>query len=252
MFERSQQDLIKQKAKELIKDSKIGKVSRVYEHGFKDDDSNFEADVTIDGGTVEERVAPIDAPWTGSIAIPKVDDKVIVSYLAGEAKKPVISGASYTNKDRPPVGKAGMIRDEYESDTSPAGDGNLYFTGYTSYDTDVANESKYGATPEEVFLQWAKRKNDFADPSEEDPLPAKVEFYDAPAEDEAHITIELNKLDGSDSEATWGMKFDMKTGEVKLVDPNGYGIVSDGEGNFKWHYKSIDHIEEPDGGSLSL
>jgi hypothetical protein len=62
----------------------------------------------------------------------------------------------------------------------------------------------------------------------------------------------LNKRDSSDSDATWGLRFDLKTGEMKLVDPSGYGIVSDGDGNFTWEYESKNETQVSGGGSLSL
>jgi len=252
MFERTQQNLIKQKAKEVLREPKIAKVIQVYEHGGEEDDSNFEADVVYDGGTVEERVVPINGPHSDSIAIPKVGDKVIISYLAGETGQPYITDVAYTNKNRPPLGMAGMFRDKYDSDTSPAGDGDIYVTKQTVYDKDVSQESSESATPEDVFIQWAKRTGDEANPVNEDSLPAKVEFYDSPKNDESHITIELNAVDGGDSDATWGIKFDLKTGEFTLVDASGHGITSDGNGNFTWSYNSIEYVEEPGTGSLSL
>lgn len=252
MFERTQQNLIKQKVREVITEDKIARVIQVHEHGGKDDDSNFEADVVFDGGTVAESVVPINAPNSGAIAVPKVGDKVIISYLAGQNSKPYITDIAYTNKDRPPLGMAGMRRDKYDSDTSPAGDGDIFVTRQTIYDKNVAKETKNDATPEEVFLQWAKREDSEPNPSNESELPAKIEFYDSPKNDESHITIELNSVDGAKSDATWGIKFDLKTGEFKLVDPSGHGIVSDGEGNFTWSYNSIEYTEESGTGSLSL
>lgn len=251
-FDRTKETFIENKTKELIDETRTGKVIRVYEHDNLEDSSNFEADVVVDGGTREQRLAPTSSDDQNGISVPKVGDSVLVGYLAGESNDPMILGFVHTTKDRAPLGKAGMSRSEVESGDSPAGSGGIYTTEYTKYDGDPSQDDYTDLVPEESWVQIAKRENTEADPSAEGALPAKVEFYDAPANDEAHITIELNKRDSSDSDATWGLRFDLKSGEMKLVDPSGYGIVSDGDGNFDWHYKSLDYIEEPNGGSLSL
>lgn len=251
-FDRTQSSFIENKAKNVVKELRVGKVLKVYEHLEEDDDSNFEANVSVDGGTRLERLSPVSASSPDSIDVPKVGDTVMVNFMAGESSPPVITGYVSTTKDRPPLGKSGMTRKQYDSDSSPAGTGDVFTTEYVRYEEDPADVTKEDLTPSEVFVQVAKRDNKTADPSDEGALPAKMEFYDAPGKDEAHVTVELNKRNGSDSAASWGIRMDLKTGEVKLVDPSGYGIVSDGDGNFDWHYKSIDYVEEPNGGSLSL
>lgn len=243
-FQRNDVGLIEKTIREMVQEQKIGRVTRVYEHREEDDDSNFEVDVELPGGLTEESLAPASGPWANSIAPPRVGDKVVVSYLAGETSRPFISQVQYTNEDRPPVGKAGMVRDRYESGDSPAGSGDLYVTKYTGYDDAPGNVDKDDLTAEDTFIQIAKRQNNSPDPRFESDLPAKIEFYDSPGSDEAHIVVELNKVNGVDSSATWGIKFDLKTGEFKLLDPEGYGIVSDGNGNFTWHYDSIDFSED--------
>lgn len=251
-FDRTQSSFIKNKIDDEIDEQRVGKVLTVYEHLEDDDKSNFEADVTVDGGTRLERVSPMTHSGSDRIDVPKVGDTVLVGFRAGETAEPIITGYVFTVSDRPPKGKAGMSRNEFKSDDSPAGSGNLYTTGYTKFDKDVASVDQTDLTPEESFVQIAKRSDDIADPTEESSLPAKIEFYDAPAKDEAHITIELNKRDSSDSDATWGVRLDLKTGEVKLVDPSGYGFVSDGDGNWTWEYASKTENQVAGGGSLSL
>jgi len=250
-FSRSRSAFVEQKVDDKIDKQRTGTVQSVYEHLEDGDNSNFEADVVTDAGTRIERVAPMKQPSSGRIDVPKVGDTVLIGFRAGESPEPIIMGYVYTTNDRPPVGKAGMTRDSYESGNSPLGDGNLYVTGYTSYDIDPANKNKSEANPEETFVRVTKRTDDEPDPSSESAVPAKIEFYDAPAEDSAHVSVELNKADSSDSTATWGIKFDAKTGSFKIVDPSGYGITSDGNGNFVWNHKSIDFDETTDG-QLSL
>jgi len=252
IFERSESALIRQKAQELIQEQQIGRVIEVYEHSEIDDVSNFEADVVVDNDKQLSKV-PILTHTVGSITPPKVGEFVLLSYLEGETKRPVITGGAFTNNNRPPLGKAGMVRDEIESGPSPLGVGNVYRTQYTGYSEDVSTETEADPEPEDVYLRWSKRPDEKADPREEErSLPFKLEFYDSPANDEAHLSVEISNVGGESADSTWGMKFDMKTGEVKIADPEGYGIESDGSGNFTWSHKSIDFKEEPDGGSVEL
>ena len=253
-FERNDLSLIDDVIDKRVKTTKIGKVSRVYEHSALEDDSNFELDIEIDGGTTEERRCPFVSSGSGQISVPRVGDKVLVIYTEGDTGKPLVSDILWSNKDRPPLGLAGMYRDEFESDNSPIGGGNLNITGYTEYDERVADNEKYDLTPERALIQIAKHeRGSNIQPTNQTDLPAKVELYDSPADDEAHIKVEINKVDGADSDAGWGMEFNIKTGEWKLVGPTGFGIESDGNGNFQWHYKSITYDEvDGDTGPLDL
>jgi len=252
-FERNDVSLIEKEIEEQVNHPVIGVVSQVYEHTNSDDDSNFEVDVEIRAGTAKETRVPVHTPGSDVITPPKVGDKILVIYTEGRTKRPVALGTGWSNKDRPPLGRAGMFRNRFESDTSPAGDGDLHITGYTDYDGEPSSTDKRELSPEETFVQITKHvEGENPDPSDSSSLPAKIEMYDSPSTDEAWISVEINKRDGSDSDATWGMKFNIKTGEVKLVDPSGYGIKSDGDGNFVWEYESKTENQVSGGGSLSL
>lgn len=252
-FERNQVDLIKKQIDEQVRHPRIGVVTQVFEHAAADDDSNWEITVEFDGGVSDEKRIPFHSHASGAIVPPKAGDKVLVVYTEGKTKRPIALSTGWSNKDRPPLGQAGMYRNEFESGTSPAGDGNLYINGYTKYDEKVASRDKRDLTPQETFIQIAKNaEGDNIDPSQAGDLPAKVEMYDSPSTDEAWISVEINKEDGADSQATWGMKFNIKTGEVKIVDPSGYGFASDGDGNWTWEYASKTENQVSGGGSLSL
>lgn len=220
-----------------------GTVKRVYEHLAPQDTSNFEVDVAVEGQTKLLTRIPVETPGSETIDVPKVGDKVIVSYRGSEGSKPFVSNVIQTNLDRPPVGKAGMFRKQFESTQSPAGPGNLYLDASTTYDKTPADNDKDELTPEQTQVRIAKREDEQPEPSEEDNVPAKIEFLDNPKDGEAYISVEINKDGGSDSDATWGMKFNIKTGEFKLVDPEGFGIEANGNGDFTWHHKSIDFNE---------
>jgi|APHM01.1.fsa_nt_gi hypothetical protein len=251
-FDRNQSSLVEKVVREKTKNPKIGTVKKVFEHTKSDDDSNFEIDVTVDGETNKLTRVPVHAPGSDSIVPPKYGDKIIIIFTEGEVFNPVAIGTGWSNKDRPPLGKAGMYRNRFESDTSPAGDGDLHITGYTKYDDNPATNNKKNLTPEESFVQITKHaEGDNYDPSNSDSLPAKIEMYDSPKDGEAWIEMKMNKVGGGDSSVPWGMKFNIKTGEWKIVGPNGFGIKADGQGNFVWDHSNITFNEVASGG-LSL
>jgi len=224
-FERNQVSLIDKEIHNNVYHPKIGRVEEVYEHGKSDDDSNFEADITIDGE--REDKCPIISPGNGAIDIPKAGDKVLVIYTEERNKKPHIADTIWTVKDRPPLGKAGMMRRRFDIDEangeSPAGDGNIYFTGYTEYDDESAVAKKESRSPEKSVIQIAKHPDtDNFIPTDQETVPAKIEFYDAPVDDEAHISIDANSIDEPNFGETLGLDvfLDLKKGQLHVRGEN--------------------------------
>ena len=237
------------------KDTDIGTVTRVVEHTTDEDASNFEVFVSIEGGNRIERFAAVSSSKRDSIEVPSVGDTVLVEYLGDQSRKPVIVAILSTSLRRALLGKAGMNKSRVRSSNSAAGGGDLYVTTFTGYDREDSGpelNDPLSLAPEAAYVQVSKKEEDSSDPRDEESLPFKVEVYDGPKDDEAHISVEINKVAGGDSDTTWGMKFDIKTGEIKIVDPEGYGITSDGFGNFEWEYKTIEFIESESQGSKSI
>lgn len=242
-FERTDLALIKKEIDEQISQPRVGVVKQVYEHGAPNDDSNWEVDVEIDNSTVESRV-PVHTLGSNAIAAPKNGDKMLIIYSEGETSRPIAYSTGWSSTDRPPVGRAGMYRNVFESGSTPAGSGDLHITGYTEYDRPVSSFDKRELDPVESRIQIAKHEvGENVNPTDDPDIPAKIEMYDSVENNESWISVELTVDGGSDSNATWGMKFNIGTGEWKLVGPNGFGISSDGEGNFVWQHKSIDFDE---------
>lgn len=268
-FERTETDFIKSKAKEEVSDPRLGRVIEVYEHQTSSDDSNFEADVIIGGEQYEERSIPISENARGSIAIPEVGDTVVVDYMAGEGNSPVITGIHTTNQNRPPIGRAGMEKTVFESGESPAGTGNIHLTGYTEYDKNPALTTISERVAERAWIQISKH-DPARDPVPKDDANMTIEMLDDPKNDAANITLAGNTIDGDDSKSVsvdldmksgdiivkaentsgeFGLKLDVNNGTFTIVDESGYGIESDGAGNFTWHHESIDMSE---GTTISL
>jgi len=254
-FDRNQTSLIEKNIRENTKNSKIGIVDQVFEHSAPNDDSNWEIDVLIDGKTTKLNRVPVHTPGSDIITPPRNGDKILIMYTEGDTFNPVAFGTGWSNTDRPPLGRSGMYRNRFTSspDQSPAGSGDLHITGYTSYDGDVASTDKRDLTVEESLVQITKHEaGDNVTPTDLNDLPVKVEMFDSADQDKAWVSVEINKVNGNDTDPTWGMKFNIKTGEVKIVDPNGYGFKSDGFGNWTWEYKSKTENQVSGSGSLSL
>lgn len=252
-FDRTESNLIEKVVREKTSAPKIGIVDQVFEHTATDDDSNFEINVLTDGKTNKYKRVPVYTPGSDIIAPPKKGDKVMVFFTGRDSNRPIAMGTGWSRSDRPPIAQAGMFKNRFESGESALGVGDLHLTGYTSYDDNVASIDKRELTPEQSLIQIAKHeKGDNIDPENQNDIPLKVEVFDNPKDNEGHVSIEINAVGGDETDSTWGLKFDFKTGEFKLVDSDGYGITSDGSGNFNWNYKSLNYQEEPNGGSLSL
>lgn len=221
-WERNDISLIDKQIYDNVDTPKIGTVTDVYEHGRPDDDSNFEADVEIDGGTVLERECAIMSPGNNSIDVPKAGDKVVILYTDEDRGKPHIIDTAWTNKDRPPVGKAGMWRRRFESGDSPAGSGDLHVSGYVEYEEEASNNAPENRGEVQAsIVQIAKHADDEnIIPTDGDPL-AKIEMYESPTsvDDEAHIHLDANVID-ADPNLGLDIFIDMKTGKLHVRGEN--------------------------------
>lgn len=222
-FERTDVSLIQKEINKSVEHPKIGKVIEVYEHGAEDDDSNFEADVLIDGK--RERKCPILNSGSGTIDIPRSGDKVLLVFTEQQNKKPHIIDTVWTATNRPPLGKSGMVRRRLPigdaKSKSVSGDGNLYFTGYTEFDNAAANTGRDFRDPEKSLIQIAKHKDtDNHVPTDQSEVPVKMELYDAPIDGEGHVHIDANVIDNN-SDLGLDIKLDLKTGELTIRGENG-------------------------------
>lgn len=265
MFDGTQQDFVKQRAKEEIKNPKLGQVVQVYEHINENDNSNFECDVFVDGGLFEERSIPYLGEHSSQISAPMVGESVLIVFREGENNRPILIGTGYTNKDRAPLARSGMYRDVYDAGLSPTGEGNIKVTGYTKYSDNPAQKDPDTMVPEATWYQIGKEEPS-PNPLNVESAPMAIEMYDAPTafDDKSHIKLRGNEVDQDESKALditldfkagtaevkaenstgeFGISIDVNTGEFTLIDQAGYGIESDGSGNFTWHHETIDMSE---------
>jgi hypothetical protein len=233
---------------------------------------------------------PVMAPQKDAIRPPMVGDKVIVGFMESRTESPVVLGYAYDTLSRGTRGKSGMYRRKFPSRESPTGKGDIKLTAYTEYDGDPAQDNPDDMQPDETVVQVAKHSptKDVADdppmkmemkdsPKDKESVitlssnqvdkdtkktlditmdfkTGVVTVHGENDSDEYQLEIdvknETGKLSGDGPNNEMGMKFDFDQGTFTLADDQGYGIESDGLGNFTWHHNTIDMDEN--NGPLTL
>jgi phage baseplate assembly protein gpV len=93
--------------------SLLGVVTAVFPHEGGDDQNNYEASVQLKHEDLELRKVPIAVDHVGMAVPPRVDDLVLVQFIAGDLNQPVITGRFYHADERPPLHKADEIMFEH-------------------------------------------------------------------------------------------------------------------------------------------
>lgn len=204
-FDRTESSHTERKIQEATMRLQIGTVATVFEHTKKDDNSNFECNVILRDEEKERRRVKIMTPRKGEIHAPEQGDNVVVGFLDGETEDPIILGNYYNIRDRPPLGKAGMYRLKRN---------NLF--------VEMEPDGKYARV---------SRK---ATADDQSPPDATIEIKENGGNPIVKVTGE---------DAPMGLRLDLSSGKFKLRDGGGYGIESDGAGNFTWYHESVDFNE---------
>jgi phage baseplate assembly protein gpV len=88
-----------------FKTAELGVVTAVYSHESGSDKNNYECDVKLRASELELKKVPVSTQRVGAVAIPNVDDLVLVQFLNGDIHSALIVGRLYNDKDRPPEAK---------------------------------------------------------------------------------------------------------------------------------------------------
>lgn len=56
--------------------------------------------------------------------------------------------------------------------------------------------------------------------------------------------LRLTRNEAETDSTDMGLEMDFGSGEFKLGDGGGFGIVSDGSGNFTWYENSMDFVDD--------
>jgi uncharacterized protein involved in type VI secretion and phage assembly len=87
--------------------AELGVVTASYPHESSSDGNNYECDVRLRDSELELKRVPVATDRIGAVAIPNVDDLVLVQFLNGDVHSAVIpsGGRLYNDVDRPPEAK---------------------------------------------------------------------------------------------------------------------------------------------------
>lgn len=90
-----------------FKTAELGVVTAVYPHQSGSDTDNYECDVRLRDSDGDLKHVAVATDRIGCVAIPNVNDLVLVQYLNGDIHAAVVTGRIYNDKDRPPESKTG-------------------------------------------------------------------------------------------------------------------------------------------------
>jgi hypothetical protein len=216
-FDKTEQSYVKNKAEDLSTQPQIGEVVKVTEH-VPDEEvlSNVEVDVTLRGEQKPRNNVPVLGSSGSMMEVPEVGDLVLIGFRESTTTSPIVFGKIYNTKQRAPFATENMTR--YKK-------GDLYF------------EFQSGLDEAEKPAEWIRMAKKAAD-DKYDGLAATIEIDDTEGKDT------IIKIKGQDEVSEMGLELNLATGEFKLGDGSGYGIVSDGSGNITIYGNSVSKVED--------
>ncbi len=82
----------------------IAIVTSVFPHE-EGDDNNYEVSVKLRESDLELRQVPMCTPHIGMVSAPAVGELVLVTYVGGDANRPIVVGRLYSDEHPPPAHK---------------------------------------------------------------------------------------------------------------------------------------------------
>lgn len=216
-FDKTEQSYVENKISDQVSQPQIGRVIDIKEH-VPDEDipGNVEVDVTLRGEEKPRRNVPVLGSSGSMMEVPEVDDLVLIGFRKSSSESPLVFGKLYNTKQRAPFATENMTR--YKK-------GDLYF------------EFQSGLDEAEEPAEWLRLAKKAAD-DKYDGLAATIEIDDTDGEDT------IIKIKGQDEVDEMGLELNLSTGEFKLGDGSGYGIVSDGNGNITIYGNSVSEVTD--------
>jgi len=83
--------------------TELGIVKKVYPHSSGSDTDNYACDVEIKNSQLLLKRVPISTDRIGTVAIPNLNDLVLVAFVKGDVNQPIVIGRLYNDQDRPPL-----------------------------------------------------------------------------------------------------------------------------------------------------
>lgn len=205
----------------IRRNTTLGIVTKVFPHTKSSDISNHEVNVKMVHNKGEFRRIPVHVNRNGHIYVPKKGDFVTVNFLSGVTTKPFVSGFAYDSKNRAPLGKSGHWRNVFGSSNAK---NNIFLEA----------EPKDHSSGDAETLRMAIKSDGLSNPI------ARIELDQSGSE----TVLRLTRGEEEKGNTDMGIMLNFTTGEFKIGDGSGFGIVSDGSGNFKWYENSVDFVSD--------
>ena len=219
-------DYTHKKANQASDQSIIGFVTKVFEHdGTENVLNNHAVNVQAAARDEEFRRCPVHTTHNGGIYVPQENDAVELNFLNSESSSAYVSNVVYTDQIRAPLGRSGHLRHEFNGNN----ENNLY----------IEAEPRDHSSGDAETVRMAVKEDGLSDPV------ARIEIDLSGSEPVLRMTRGEEEQDNTDM----GIELDFGSGEFKIGDGSGYGIESDGDGNFTWYYETLNEVT--DGSTIS-
>lgn len=96
------QEIIRHEMRSL-RITELGLVEAVYPHSGESDGDNYGCDVRLKNSGLLLKRVPVATGHIGTVAIPNLNDLVLLAFDKGDVNQPIIIGRLYNDEDRPPL-----------------------------------------------------------------------------------------------------------------------------------------------------
>lgn len=86
-----------------VRSPELGVVEAVYPHSDEGDLDNYGCDVRLKNTDLLLKRVPVATGHVGTVAIPNIEDLVLVAFEGGDVNQPIVVGRLYNDQDRPPL-----------------------------------------------------------------------------------------------------------------------------------------------------
>jgi uncharacterized protein involved in type VI secretion and phage assembly len=92
-----------------VRVAELGLVEAIYPHSSSSDDDNYGCDVRLKNSGLLLKNVPVATGHIGTVAIPNINDLVLVAFFDGDVNQGIIIGRLYNDADRPPLNNSDEV-----------------------------------------------------------------------------------------------------------------------------------------------
>lgn len=89
-----------------IRTAELAVVQEIHPHAGESDTDNYACTVRLRDSEIVLKNVPVATQRIGAVAIPAVNELVLIQFVGGDINAPIIVGRLYNDQDRPPVNDA--------------------------------------------------------------------------------------------------------------------------------------------------